>query len=70
MSKDIVRFYETGRRKLIHASVSAEQAREWCSSPLTKKAGKYFDGFDNAGRQCPDQSPMYTNYFAPNEDYH
>lgn len=42
---DIIRFYSTGQRKrLIMANVPEDKAREWCDSPKTKKAGKWFDG--------------------------
>ena len=62
---DIIRFYKvSGKKRLIMANVSLEKAQEWCSSPKTSKAGKYFDGFTN--RQiydCQEGVALYpSNY--------
>jgi len=69
MQKDIIRFYKTGKRKLVFEGVTLEQAQEWCGSPLTRKEGKYFDGYDNTGKY-PKLKPIYTDYFFPTEVYH
>lgn len=68
--KDIIRFYPTGKRKLIHYLVTEEQAREWCESKYTRKQLKnlsWFDGFAESGTYCQNQSPKYTHYFTPTE---
>ena len=68
--KDIIRFKKKNERKiLIHYRVTEEQAREWCNSPLTKKDGVYFDGFDVSGTHCQNQTPKYDHYFSPTEEY-
>jgi len=67
--KDIIRFRENGRRKLIHCNVTEDQAREWCESRLTRKEGKYFDGFAATGTYCTKKTPVYTHYFAPTDEY-
>lgn len=41
---NIVRYYESGRKKIIYKSVSLEIAKLHCSSPYSKAIG-YFDGF-------------------------
>lgn len=69
MKKDIIRFYKSNKKILIMHDVTLEQAQEWCSSPLTRKEGKYFDGFDNVNTHCVEQNPKYTHYFTPNETY-
>lgn len=69
MTKDIIRFYETGKKKIVFYSVTEEQAKEWCNSPLTRKAGKYFDGFANAGAYGKERTAIYSNYFTPTEQY-
>ncbi len=68
--KDIIRFYRTGKKKIVFYGVTEEQAREWCASPLTRKEGKYFDGFDKAGSHGNRLAPIYPHYFVPTEDYH
>lgn len=67
--KDIIRFYKTGKKKLVHFYVSEEQAREWCSSPFTK-TNAYFDGFGNSGEYCKGQISIYNHYFVPDKDNH
>lgn len=68
--KDIIRFKRKGNKKLIMRGVTDEQAREWCSSPYTRKEGVYFDGFDDTKTHCINQSPMYIHYFTPDKDNH
>lgn len=69
MLKDIIRFYKTGKKKLVHEGVTLEQAQEWCNSPLTRKEDVYFDGYGDTGHY-PMLKPIYKNYFAPSKDYH
>jgi len=40
----VVRFFKTGKRKVIFKNISLELAKLHCSSPQTKTE-KYFDGF-------------------------
>lgn len=69
--QDIIRFYKTGRKKIVFRGVTLEQAQEWCSSPLTRKDGKYFDGYSNTGTYMPDATPIYNqHYFSPTVEYH
>ncbi len=68
--KDIIRFHTTGRQKLIMSGVTDEQAREWCTDPLTRKEGKYFDGFASVDSHCINQRPYYDHYFKPNDTYY
>jgi hypothetical protein len=43
----IVRFFRvSGRRKIIQRGVSLEIAKLHCSSPKTRRAGVWFDGFE------------------------
>lgn len=65
--KDIIRFKKNGRKKLVHYCVTETQAREWCSSPHTRKEGVYFDGFAESGTHCVNQNPIYSHYFTPDE---
>lgn len=65
-NKDIIRFFQDGRKKqLIFEGVTKEQAKEWCSSPYTKKAGIWFDGFDTHGEHIFRRNAKYTHYFTP-----
>lgn len=41
----IIRFYSSGRKKILHRGVTLEVAQLHCSDPRTKKAGVYFDGY-------------------------
>jgi len=68
MTKDIIRFYRIGGRRMrIHACVTQEQAQEWCSSELTSTAN-YFDGFTPVDQY--NLTPKYASYFAPTKEYH
>lgn len=69
MTKDIIRFYKTGKKKIVFYSVTDEQAREWCSSTLTSTA-RYFDGFANHGEYGTRLTAIYQNYEAPTAEYH
>lgn len=42
----IIRFYQSGRRKVLHKSVSLGVAQLHCRDPRTAKAGVYFDGYE------------------------
>lgn len=65
--KDIIRFKRTGGRQLIHRNITQEQAKEWCSSPLTHKEGKWFDGFADTGTYHAQRKPKYAVYHTPVE---
>lgn len=41
----IIRFFATGKKRIIKKNVSLEIARLHCNSDLTRKPGKWFDGF-------------------------
>ncbi len=44
---NVIRFYRvSGRRKIILRNVSKEIAQLHCNDPRTRKAGVYFDGFE------------------------
>jgi len=68
-NKDIIRFKRNGGDNsiLIFRGVTSEQAREWCSSPFTRKEDVYFDGFDDTNTHCINQQPKYKEYFTPDE---
>lgn len=67
--KDIIRFKFNARKILILRGVTEEQAKEWCSSPLTRKEGVYFDGYSDINSHCVNHTPKYTHYFTPTEEY-
>ncbi len=45
---NIIRFYKSGRRKIIHRNVTLAVAQLHCRDPRTKKEGVWFDGYDLA----------------------
>jgi len=48
-SYKIVRFYAPHidkRNRVIKRGLTLEAAQEWCRSPDTRKAGEWFDGYD------------------------
>jgi len=67
-NKDIIRFSANGRQRLILRGITETQAREWCNNPYTRKAGKYFDGFDETGTHVVKGNPKYLKYFIPTEN--
>lgn len=70
MNKDIIRFYENGRKKLIMVNVSEEKAQEWCVSPKTSKVGKWFDGFVSTNRNiynCQMGTALYPSNYSPDD---
>ena len=44
----IIRFYRNGNKKskIIRQGFTLEQAQEWCSCDDTRKAGVWFDGYE------------------------
>lgn len=42
---DIIRFYRNGNQKVVRERVSLEVAKAHCRDPLTKKEGKWYDGY-------------------------
>lgn len=69
---DVVRFHKTGRKRVIWRGITKEQAQDWCSNPLTRKEGKYFDGWSSTGEYSPDSAAYYIHctYFTPTAEYH
>ena len=66
--KDIIRFYKTGKNRLIHVNITEEQAKEWCGSLFTRKENVYFDGFAETGTYCHNQTVKYNHYFEPTKE--
>lgn len=65
---NIIRFYQDNRMpKLIFRGVTETQAKEWCRSEKTRKAGKWFGGFSSMGIANADRMPKYNKYFNPEE---
>lgn len=44
----IIRFYKSGRKKLIKTVSTLEIAQLHCNDPRTRKAGVWFDGYTKA----------------------
>ena len=68
MKYDIIRFYKAGTKKLIKSQCSEKEKDEWCNSPKTSKAGKWFDGFTSGNHYaCQQKNPLYPNNFSPED---
>lgn len=65
---DVIRFYKSGKKKLVHYKVTKEQAQEWCNSPCTERAHRYFDGFADTGTYGARNTPIYSHYFTPTKE--
>lgn len=64
---DIIRFYKSGRKKLIAYNVTEECKDTWCNSEKTS-TGKYFDGFtDRRSYKCQNGVAMYP-YMKTKQD--
>ena len=64
---DIIRFHESGRKKLIIANMPWKEAQRWLESPKTRKAGKWFDGFTSSGRinyDCQKGKALYPSHMT------
>ena len=46
MSYKIIRFFATGKNKIIKRGLTLKQAKEHCNDPTTQKEGVYFDGYE------------------------
>lgn len=42
---NIVRYYISGRKRIIHRDVSFKVAQLHCNDPKSQKEGEWFDGF-------------------------
>lgn len=68
MTYDIIRFFRAGTKKLIKKDCSEKEKDEWCNSPKTSKAGKWFDGFTTGVHyKCQMTRPLYPNNYSPND---
>lgn len=69
--KDVIRFYRAkDKKELVHKNVTLEQAQEWCNSPVTKKEGVYFDGYDDHNTHKTEGKLKYKTYSAPTKENH
>jgi len=46
---NVVRFFKSGRRKIVLHGVSLVIVKLHCGDSRTRKAGVWFDGFEKAG---------------------
>lgn len=64
---DVWRYYQSGKRsKLVHYCITLKEAKAWCNSEHTRKAGEWFDGFTETSK-ANRSMPMYNNFFIPTE---
>lgn len=42
----IVRYFRSGRRRVLHRGVSLAVAQLHCNDPRTRNLGKWFDGYE------------------------